>query len=791
MKGSATWMLPRSAALGARARTVLAGAFALLVLMLAVTAANAIFGLGGSAAEKPIRDWLSSAVYILVAAIVASRAVTVPDRRLPWVTFAVGLSLYGLGNVLWSAWIEHLKNVPIPSVCDGLWLSLYPLCYVGIVGFARSGGQRRVPAGVWLDGIIAGAGLAAVGAAVVFRPVLASTSGNAVAVTTELAYPVGDLLLAALVVGLLALRGWRLDRAWGLLGGGFVLLAVADCMYALQVANGASTPSAMTNLMYLLAVALLAFAAWQAGSDDRKPNLEGWSVLLVPGGFTIAALALLQYDHVQRLDPLAFALADITMAAAVIRMALAFRDIRGLAEARRQAATDDLTSLPNRRTFMRRVREAIRTARLAGSKVTLMMMDLDNFKELNDTLGHNAGDELLRMIGPRIKATLRGTDIVARLGGDEFAILLDEQPDEAGVAQVAQKILEALRDPFEIMGLGLRLTASVGIAFFPSDARDEEELLSRADIAMYQAKAGRKGYELYARERDTNSPERLSLAGDLARALEGDGIEVHFQPKADALSRRIVGVEALVRWRRPDGRLVPPNDFISAAEHAGLSRTLTRRVLTLALDQLAIWRRAGHDLHVAVNTTVADLLDVEFPQEVADALTARGLPTHTLVLEVTESSVLSDPVRIGNVLAQLGEMGIGLSLDDFGTGYSSLTHLRSLPVGEVKIDRSFVRQMSTEPRDAAIVHATIQLAQMLGIRVVAEGVEDDVTWQSLGRLGCQLVQGYVLSRPVPAAQLEQQMVAGAASAPDSLDSGAAKEASTVPTGGRSEDGTSA
>jgi diguanylate cyclase (GGDEF)-like protein len=769
MKGPVTWMLPRSAALGETARTVVAVAFALLVLMLAVTAANAIFGIGGAAAEKPIRDWLSSAVYILVAVIVASRAVSVPDKRLPWVTFAVGLSLYGLGNVLWSAWVEHLKNVPIPSVCDGLWLSLYPLCYVGIVGFARSGAQRRVPAGVWLDGIIAGAGLAAVGAALVFPPVLASTSGSTVAVTTELGYPIGDLLLAALVVGLLALRGWRLDRAWGSLGGGFVLLAVADCMYALQVANGASTPTAMTNLMYLLAVALLAFAAWQAASDDRKPNLEGWSVLLVPGGFTIAALGLLQYDHLHRLDPLAFALADITMAAAVIRMALAFRDIRGLAEARRQAATDDLTSLPNRRTFMRRAGEAIRTAHLAGGKIAVLMMDLDNFKELNDTLGHNAGDELLRLIGPRIKGALRATDIVARLGGDEFAILLDPQPGEAGVAQVAQKILEALREPFEILGLGLRLTASLGIASFPGDARDEEELLSRADIAMYQAKTGRKGYAFYASERDTNSPERLSLAGDLARALEGDGIAVHFQPKADALSRRIVGVEALVRWRRSDGRLVPPNEFVAAAEHAGLSRVLTRRVLTLALDQLAIWRRAGHDLHVAVNTTVADLLDVDFPLEVAEALAARGLPAEALVLEVTESSVLSDPVRIGNVLAELGEMGIGLSLDDFGTGYSSLTHLKSLPVGEVKIDRSFVQQMNTEPTDAAIVHATIQLAQSLGIRVVAEGVEDDMTWQSLNRLGCQFVQGYVLSRPVPAAQLEQQMVAAAASDPDSLD----------------------
>jgi hypothetical protein len=316
MRRSIGLVLPRSAGLGRSARTALACAFALLLVLLAVTAANAAFGVGGATAERAIRDWVSSAVYVLVAAIVASRAIAVPAKRVPWVIFALGLSLYGVGNVLWSAWVEHWKDVPIPSVCDGLWLSFYPLSYLGIVGFARAGGQRRVPAGVWLDGIVAGAGLAALGAAVVFGPVLASTTGNAVAVMTELAYPLGDLLLAALVVGLLALRGWRVDRAWGLLGGGFVLLAVADCLYALQVAGGASTPSAITNLCYVLAVALLAFAAWQGESEDHAPHLDGWSVLVVPSGFTLAALGLLQSGHWHRLNSLAFALADLTLVAA-------------------------------------------------------------------------------------------------------------------------------------------------------------------------------------------------------------------------------------------------------------------------------------------------------------------------------------------------------------------------------------------------------------------------------------------------------------------------------------------
>ena len=757
MNGLIGRWLPRSAGLKRTEAGGLAAGFSLLLVILVATAANAVFGIGGKAANEPIRDWLSSAAYILVAWIVALRAIRAKENRLPLALFAVGLGLYGLGNVLWSFWIEHLQNPPIPSICDGLWLIFYPLSYAGIVGFARVRGLRRLPAGVWLDAIIAGAGLAALGAALMFRPVLASATGSSAAVATELAYPIGDLLLAGLVVGVLALRGWRIDRAWALLGGGFLLLAVADCMYAVQVAAGSSRPSSMTNLIYVFSVALLAFAAWQVECQGRELRPASWWVWLVPAGFSLATLGLLLYDHVQRLDPVAFGLAIVTLLAAILRMALAFRDVRGLAEARWQATTDDLTALPNRRLFIRRAGEVIGAARLTEGSLSVLMVDLDNFKQLNDTLGHAAGDSLLRLIGPRLKRALRATDTVARLGGDDFAILLDPEPNEAGVVQVAEKVLHALREPFEVRGLALRITASVGIASFPAHARDADELLQHASIAMYHAKTARTGYAIYARERDTNSRERLALAAELADALEHGGIEVHFQPKADALSRRIEGVEALVRWRRADGRLVPPIEFLPVAEQVGLSRLLTRKVLAVSLDQLRTWRNAGHDLHLAVNTTVADLIDEQFPREVAEALAARRLPVDALILEVTETSVLSDPVRIGNVLAQLDELGIGLSLDDFGTGYSSLTHLKSLPVAEVKIDRSFVGRMCADTTDAAIVHATIQLAHKLGIRVVAEGVEDDETWQALSAVGCELIQGYALSRPVPAAQLEQAL----------------------------------
>jgi len=750
--------LPRVTELQRRWRVALAAGFVLLLAILAVTASNAVFGVGGHAMQKPIRDWLSSAVYILVAAIVGCRAATIKDKRVPWAIFAAGLSLYGLGNVLWSFWIEHLKNPPIPSICDGLWLSLYPLSYAGIVGFAGSTERRRPPAGMWLDGLIAGAGLAAIGAAAVFHQVLASATGSPVAVATELAYPIGDLLLAALVVGVLAVRGWQIDRAWSLLGGGFLLLTIADCLYADQVASGSSDPSPITNLMYVLAVALLAFAAWQRTSDRQETQLARWSTLFIPAFFTLTAVGLLLYDHVRRLDPLAFGLAASTLLAAVLRMTLTFRDVRGLSEARRkEAATDYLTSLPNRRLFLRRVEEAVAASRLTGETVSVLMLDLDHFKELNDTLGHDAGDVLLRLIGPRVERALRSTDMVARLGGDEFAVLLHPVPNEEALALVADKILFELSEPFEVRGLALRLTGSLGIASYPADARDTNDLMTRADIAMYDAKASRNRHAFYAHDRHTPSTERLTVASQLATAIEEGRIEVYYQPKAEAQSRRIEGVEALVRWHADDGRLVLPGEFVPVAARAGLSRALTRRVIDSALGQLRIWREQGHELHVAVNTTVADLLDAGFPAEVADALTRHQLPADALMLEITESSVMSDRSRIGNVLTQLGELGVGLSLDDFGTGYSSLAHVKTLPVGEVKIDRAFVARMCTDPTDEAIVFAMIQLAQKLGIRVVAEGVEDEATWDALTALGCQMIQGFLFSRPVPSPELQKQL----------------------------------
>jgi diguanylate cyclase (GGDEF)-like protein len=748
--------LPRSADLTPVEAGLLAAAFFSLALLLIAAAANALLGVRAPAPAPVTRDGVSWAISALVVFIVCLRPLRIRAHRRSFALVAAAVTAYSAGNILWTGWLSHMTRPPVPSVSDVLWLVFYPLVAAGIVGLTGIRGGNRPPAGVWLDGIVAGGGLAAIGAAVIVPTVL-SGHGSAATLAVELTFPVGDLLLVGMVVGIIALRGWRIDRGWAGLGAAFVLLATADLLDAVQATGTAGRPSAVTNLTYLLALSALAFVAWQVPPSRPEPKFASWSVLLVPSGFMFAALGLLLFDHMHRLSALPFSLATVTMLAAIGRMMVAFRDARGLADARRLAGTDDLTALPNRRRFMALTDEAIADSGTSGRGLAVLMLDLDNFKQLNDTLGHHAGDELLREIGPRLHHALRHLHAVGRLGGDEFAVLVYPAPGERAIVQIAQAILGALREPFTVSELSLRVTGSLGIATFPDHARDAAELMRHADIAMYQAKTSRDRYDFYAHERDTHSLERLSLAAELAAALSGDGIEVHYQPKADARTRRIVGVEALVRWRRADGRLAPPSEFVGPAEHAGLSRQLTRRVVELALAQVRSWRDAGYELQMAVNTTVADLLDATFPDEIAAALDRHGVPAEALVLEVTESSVLADPDRISAVMERLRALGVELSLDDFGTGYSSLAHLKALPVGELKIDRSFVSRMCSDPTDGAIVYALIQLARKLNIRLVAEGVEDRWTWDALRVLDCDLVQGFLISRPLPAAEIELQL----------------------------------
>ncbi|HVF74739.1 MAG TPA: EAL domain-containing protein [Acidimicrobiales bacterium] len=435
-------------------------------------------------------------------------------------------------------------------------------------------------------------------------------------------------------------------------------------------------------------------------------------------------------------------------------VSVAFQNGRLIEQLREESLHDSLTGLANRTMFQAAVNDAAPscTGTRAGA---VMLMDLDRFKEVNDTLGHESGDRLLVQISRRLTELLDDDAVIARLGGDEFAILLPQVDGPIGAAAVAETLLVALERPFVVGDLNLEIGASIGVALAPVHGTDAATLLQRADVAMYSAKESRTGFEVYDPDRDEYSPRRLMLAAELRHAIERGQLTVHYQPKADLKSGHITGVEALLRWHHPDYGFIPPDEFIPLAEHTGLIRALTRWVLAASVTQCGAWQRRGLHLNVAVNLSVRSLLDVGLADEVESVLRQAGVSPTSLTLEITESSIMADPVRSISVLNRLADLGITLSIDDFGTGYSSLSYLKKLPVAEVKVDRSFVMNMSADQDDAVIVRSTIDLARNLGLRVVAEGVEDRPTWDQLTSLGCDAAQGYYLGRPMPIVQLDR------------------------------------
>ncbi|WP_217215018.1 bifunctional diguanylate cyclase/phosphodiesterase [Streptomyces sp. AC550_RSS872] len=409
---------------------------------------------------------------------------------------------------------------------------------------------------------------------------------------------------------------------------------------------------------------------------------------------------------------------------------------------------DPLTGLPNRQWLLERIWTALDDAERIGARSALMLIDLDRFRSVNDTLGHLAGDRLLLQIADRLRLALpRGAE-AARLGGDEFAVLLPVADSTTSATRVARSLVAALSSPLDLDGLTLVLEASAGVAVFPDHALDAEGLLRRADVAMYQAKRDRTGVEVYESKRDSNTPDRLGLLGDLRRALDAHEVELHYQPKV-RFDGQVAGLEALVRWVHPERGKVPPDEFIAIAETSGLMPHLTEYVLETALGQVARWRAQGLYVPVAVNVSPRDVHTPGFAGSVAARLARHGVPAGALQLEITEHVLLEDPQRAADTLAGLTGHGVKMSLDDFGTGYSSLVHLRRLPVSELKIDRSFVARLAVDNEDAEIVRCTVDLAHSLGLLVVAEGVEDDETWERLRDLRCDAVQGWLVAAAMP------------------------------------------
>jgi diguanylate cyclase (GGDEF)-like protein len=674
-----------------------------------------------------------------------------------WVAISLGVGLLGwaLGDVAWTLESAGGANPPTPSVADAFYLSLYPLAYLAILFVVRAEARRFSPS-VWLDGVIVGLATAAVCAAFAFDTIVASIGGSPAAVGVNLAYPVGDLILLAMAAGAVVIvPGW--SRRLVLLAVGCALLAIGDTVYLFQSSAGTYHIGTLLDLTWPTAMVALSACVW----FDRVPHpaalRETSARFVVPGIAALAGLGILIAGDVAHVSTVALALAGAALGAVGVRITLSLLELRGLTNARwHQAVTDELTGLGNRRRIVHELDTVFATMwrRDGRDRLALLLIDLNHFKEVNDSFGHPTGDELLKHIGPRIRSAVRGSDLVARIGGDEFAIVLTGA-DVPYATEVATRITAALEEPISVDNARLHVGASIGIAVAPDHATSASELMRCADIAMYRAKAARIPFDTYEASLD-HGADRLRLMEDLRAALDEDGLSIYYQPQVDLHTGRPVTIEALIRWPHPEYGFIPPDQFLPLAEDSGLMPRLTAFVLEHAVAQCAAWRAAGEPVAVAVNLSTSDL-DPGLPDRIRALLERHALPPSALVLEITETTVMADLARSEATIRSLWEDGLAVSIDDFGTGFSSLAYLSLLAVRELKLDRMFVAHLLNEDaratRDAAIVRSAVQLAHSLGLRVVAEGVERSDLFALLRDLGCDIAQGYVIAVPAPPGEL--------------------------------------
>ncbi len=719
--------------------------------------------LHGAGLAPPWEGWFGAFVdgwlgvlTVWLPATVCWLAVFRLGRRRPEVLLAAAaVTSFAAGDTYYVLMTLGGEELPFPSLADAGYLLVYPLLLGALIVTVRQRARRLAPS-VWLDCAVGSLGAGAV-LAVVLHPVLdlSQSELSPLALAVALAAPMSDLVLVSAVAGIMALPGVRMGHHWLLLAGGLLIFAAADVAYGLQVASDTYVLGTPLDAGWAIGLALM--ARWVDGVGRRRrrpllaPRTARAAALAVSSAATLAGLGVLVLSSQVRVSPLALVLAAGALLAAGLRAQLAARMLERMAEQRLVAAvTDELTGLPNRRALY--TEGANRFSLPGRGHQALLMLDLDRFKEVNDTLGHRAGDQLLVQVGQRLRAILRSEDTLARLGGDEFAVLLHDA-GRAEAEHTAARLCTAVTEPLMVEDTLLRVGVSIGIALFPDDGPDLSVLLRKADIAMYKAKSSQSGYHVYSPDDDVDAATNLQTVQELRSALGSDQLVLHYQPKVELDTGQVHSVEALVRWQHPDRGLLYPGDFLGLVETAGLMPTLTRVVLAKALDQAAEWHRDGHPLTVAVNLSASSLDDTSLPGQVAGMLADRGLPASALLLEITEEFLMVDRALAHTILSRLRNSGVRISVDDFGSGYNSLSYLRDLPIDEVKLDRSFVTPMTDDARTAALVASTITLAHSLGLRIVAEGVETETTYDELTRLGCDQAQGYFMSRPVPAAEL--------------------------------------
>ena len=615
--GSVRWLDPRAPRRGA-----VAAALVILVASMLLYTAHVTLGVGGRGRSDAWNHWVYDGVIVTAGLMCGWRAWAIAAERWAWMAIAVSLGVYWLGDMYWNIELSRMATPPYPSWADAGWLAYYIPLYAGIVLLLRAR-VSKLPVSTWLEGLVGAFALGSVVAVAVFDPVVASTHGSPTAVATNLAYPTLDVLLLAFVALGFAIQGRRAGRVWVVLAIGLFLTGVGDAVYLVQTAAGTYSEDGWVNAAWPAAFTSLAVAAWMRSPsrpESEQPD-DAPAARLMTAFFALMIIGVLVLEAVERVPLVAHVLVTMAIVALIGRLALAGREREQLKRTRIEARTDPLTGLPNRR----RAFEYLDAALEADGVVAVLLLDLERFKEINDTLGHSAGDELLCEVGVRLAAALPQASLLARLGGDEYVAVLRGH-DCTRAHAVAYELQSAFERPFSVDGLLIPVHASIGIGLSPDHASSRTELMRCADIAMYQAKTRHTGVEYYQATDDGHTRERLELVAELGFAIENAQLELHYQPLIEIAHGALHGVEALVRWQHPSRGLLGPDEFVSLAEQHGLMRPLTLAVIDQALGQQRQWRERGHEIHVAVNLSPTSLLDTRLPDDVAMMLRRHDAP---------------------------------------------------------------------------------------------------------------------------------------------------------------------
>jgi len=716
--------------------------------------------------SKPgwVDTWFYGAVIMAVTLAGLVRPLVVRRNRLPWLLLSLATISWAVGDQYWSIMFADADTIPVPSPADVGYVGLYPLAYVGLILLARSV-LKQVPASVLLDGLVTSLAVGALFSAFTVRQIISGVDGSAAAVITNLSYPVGDLVLIVVAVATLAMVRWRADPVWWLLVAGFALFAVADTAYLLG-ANSWYVDGSWVDGLWMVGIALVPLA----GSLRPRPApaaVGGFAALLVPILFSLAALVLLVVASFADLHPITVVLAGLCLVAAGGRTALTFEQTKALARSRTEARTDELTTVGNRRMLDERLPRLTASA-TAGRPLLVGIVSIRHLSAINETLGYEYGDGMLAALGTRLREQVGDRAVPARLGGAEIALL---QPFDGHLARAEQSVrdlLAAVAGPVRVGGVEVEFDLSAGVAAGPMHATHGADLLRCAGEALRRAKATESEVEVYDPAQDIGRDFGPRLLPELIGALEHNRIGAWYRPKIELASGAAVELESQLRWVHPEHGVLDAATLRPLAARAGLTRRLTRVMLAEAVRRCAWWQASGVRLGVAVDLSVADVLDSRLPYELARLVSEAGVPPGAIQLELAEDLMLVDPGRIRRALSQFRTLGVRLALDHYGRSAPSLTRLRTMPVQELKLDRSFVASVLASAPDEAVVRSTVSLAQSLGIRAVADGVDTGDLLDRVRSYGVQGVQGAAVGDPMSPDALSDWLGTAPAPAADPL-----------------------